>query len=224
MGFLQRLFGASSHSGTDTEPHSRLSSAHAPSSRSASDASPGAVRRELLRVALQDTLRHQGIPTDWIGADVLAATSRTGQVGLHWRLSIKHWDPRLMIHGIALQNALITRVLMFDPVAETWLMGVSWQYALDDESRCPGLPHPGSWTGDPRRATHPVPDSLPGGSADVIQGPVTVDGPGASDLARLMAIRDADFRAHAAGAEIDGARDKTQPMYMKTEPDKLDRE
>lgn len=223
MGFLQRLFGTARHTtGDDTEPHSRLSSAHSQTSRRPAS-SPSAVRRELLRVALQDTLKRRGIPAQWVGADVLAATSRTGEAGLHWRLSIRHWDPRLLIHGVALQNALITRVLMFDPMAETWLMGVSWQYALGDESMCPALPHPGSWTAVARPPAQAEPASLPGGSAGVIQGPVNVDGSsGLSDLDRLMAVRDADFRSHADSERSGGGTGKTQPMYMKTEPTDLD--
>lgn len=219
MNFLTRLFGfgpkhpppetvlrPQSHSGNSQSPKLPATSQH--------------IRRELLRVTLRDTLRRQGIPAAWIGADMLTATSRTGQTGIHWRLSIKHWDPRLLVHVVGLQNRLIQRLQDVDPMAETWLMGVSWQLALEDESACPPLPHPGSWTAEPA-PSHAARPSAPvaGGSADVIAGPVRIGEAGdpvKSDVDRLMAARDADFRAHN-----DASAEATQPMFIKTEPAQL---
>ena len=197
MNFFARLFGGGKPVQRDFGPHSQLASGASQHSQSAAAMQSG-TRREMLRVVLRDTLNRHGIPTSWVAAETLNATSRTRPPGIHWRLSIKHWDPRLMLHAVALQNALIRRVQTFDPMAETWLMGISWQFALPDETACPPMPHPGLWTADP----HPiVPDlvneSLPGGSADVIAGPIRI---GTS------------------------ANDGTRPTYAQTEPAKLQRE
>jgi hypothetical protein len=221
MGFLARLFGGSPSSAGDSRLYSHLGTGGSKSSV----ASVNATRRELLRVALGETLRRQGIPASWITAEMLTATSRNRETGIHWRLVIKHWEPQLMLHTVALQNRLVGRVQMFDPMAETWLMGISWQFGLPDESACPNLPHPGSWTAEVRPVRAPLhAPSIPGGSGDVIAGPVYI-GTGTSDpkadLERLMAIRDADMRAnhHAAAGGV--AHEETQPMYLQTEPNKL---
>lgn len=216
MNFFSRLFG----SGRKAHPPETVLRSHSPSGHSQSSKPPATsqhIRRELLRVTLRDTLRHQGIPASWITADMLTATSRTGQTGIHWRLSIKHWDPRLLVHMVGLQNRLIRRVQDVDPMAETWLLGVSWQMALEDESVCPPLPHPGSWTAEP--APPPAIRQPAGGSADVIAGPVRIgdaNDPVKGDIDRLMAARDADFRAHN-----EAATETTQPMFIKTEPARL---
>lgn len=213
MNFLSRFLG----SPKAPPPADSALQSHATSGNSQSSKLPTMsqdMRRELLRVTLRDTLRRQGIPLAWIGADLLTATSRNGQTGIHWRLTIRHWDPRLLIHVVALQNRLISRLQVVDPMAETWLMGVSWQVTLEDESECPALPHPGSWTASPAPlATAWDQPSVSGGSAGVIEGPVRIEefGDPKGDLDKLMAARDADFKANHGA-------DATQPMYMKTEP------
>lgn len=221
MGFLARLFGGSRTSAGDSRLYSQLGTGGSKGPL----ASENATRRELLRVALSETLQRQGIPTSWVTAEMLTATSRDRASGIHWRLVVKHWEPQLMLHTVALQNRLIGRVQMFDPMAETWLMGISWQYALRDESACPALPHPGSWTADVRPARSPLPPrTVPGGTGDVIAGPVHIQA-GASDvrtdLERLNAIRDADLRAQEHAGDVETGHEATQPLYMKTEPHKL---
>jgi hypothetical protein len=220
MGFFARLFGGSRASAGDSRLYSQLGTGGSKGPL----ASENATRRELLRVALSETLQRQGIPASWITAEMLTATSRDRESGIHWRLVVKHWEPQIMLHAVALQNRLIGRVQMFDPMAETWLMGISWQLALRDESACPALPHPGSWTAEVRPARAPAPSrTVTGGAGDVIAGPVHIDGESAvtTDLERLKAIRDADVRAQEHAGDEETAHEATRPMYMKTEPHKL---
>jgi hypothetical protein len=103
-------------------------------------------RRELMRMVMRDTLQRYGVPMNWIVAELLTSTLVNGQDGLHWRLHLKHWDPRLLAHGVALQNALMEHLAALDPTAVDWLTGISWQFALDDESLCPGMPPPSTWS------------------------------------------------------------------------------
>ena len=138
MGFFRSMFGIGRSQGSPVNPsqmHSQLSS-----SMSLQVSQSQNTRRELLRVVLRDTLNRHGIPTAWITAELLSTTSRSAERGIHWRLHVKHWDSRLLEHSVALQNALIKRVLAFDPLAANWLDGISWQVSLADESMCPPLP------------------------------------------------------------------------------------
>jgi hypothetical protein len=196
-------------------------------------------RRELLRVVLRDTLYRHGIPAAWFDAEVLVSTSRTGERGIHWRLVVKHPDARLLTYAVALQQALIKRLTTFDPLASTWLTGVSWQYSLPDDASSPALPHPGTWKEAPGRPAPPTAAAvLAGGAGDVIAGPTASErasehatdrtaeqvrqnsSDARADLEGLFAVRDADFRRHASG---DGASEDaaTQPMFLGTEPAKL---
>jgi hypothetical protein len=217
-------FGFGRRARNEAPPLSQLGP---PPSQMAGSGSQGRSRRELLRVVLRDTLYRHGIPAAWFDAEVLVSTSRTGERGIHWRLVVKHPDPRLLTYTVALQHALIKRLTTFDPLASAWLTGVSWQYSLPEDAPCPGLPHPATWKEAPGAPLPPVAATAPtGGAADVIAGPgvhePTADqarqnsADARADLEGLFAARDADFRRHAAGEDA-----ATQPMFLGTEPAKL---
>ncbi len=152
--------------------------------------SQNATRRELLRVVLRDTLIKHGIPSAWLSAEMLV-TGGTRQPGMHVRLLVRHWDPRLLTHGVALQNSFMQRVSLFDPLAPDWLKGISWQFALPDESVCPEMPEPAVWT-----------------------APVKPAPPEQNQLAELRRLLAAGDHQHGSGADAD---DKTRP-FRPTEP------
>jgi len=97
--------------------------------------------------------------------------------------------------------------MTFDPMTANWLSGISWQFSLEDESLCPALPHPGSWTADPQEKLiqAAAAQAAAGGAGDVIAGPVRIaDAAPANkddakaDLEQLFAIRDQDFQMNSA--------------------------
>ena len=206
MSFLKRIFNGSTASGNPASqpaPHSVPASTLNTKSPISQENSS---RRELLRLVLRDTLNRTGIPTAWLGADLLAATSRGREPGIHVRLLLKHWDPRLMLHGIAFEQAYRKRVMTLDPLAEHWLLGISWQFALEDESECPPMPHPGIWTSafgeedtdvaalaEQSALRGPDPADLLGGSI-VISGPAAKPDPSAARPAAAAANRQAPRR------------------------------
>lgn len=234
MNLLRQIFGFQPpKAANSSRSHSQLSPATSPQSKSSAP-SPASTRRELLRVVLRNTLSRHGIPSSWISPEMLLATSRGREPGIHLRLLIRHWDPRLLTHAVALQNSLIIRVLAFDPLASNWLMGISWQFALPDDTVCPPMPHPGWWTAEPRsRRPEQVQVELAGGSGDVIAGPVRIGAPPPpipvksrsaatrAELEQLLAIRDADVKLNAAAPERAGA-EPTRPMYLLTQPQPLE--
>jgi hypothetical protein len=214
MSFLKRIF-ASVGAAQPSPPLSQLSLPSGGHSRNL----PGqdnASRRELLRLVLRDTLNRTGIPASWIGADLLAATSRGREPGIHVRLLLKHWDPRLMLHGIAFENSFKKRVLTLDSEAERWLLGISWQFSLADERACPAMPHPGVWTSSIPEAVAACgefaadaamsdrnPADLLGGSI-VISGPAATPDSSAARPAAAAAVRQAG--RHAAPEAMTDAR------------------
>jgi len=229
MGFMDRLLGrskpaASQHASSRPPQGDRQ---QPPSTRGASN-SPQSVRKELVRVCTREMLLHNGIPSDWIRAEPLTTAQAGRDTGVHVRLLVQHWDPRLVHHAVALQEHLHKRIVALDPLAEQWLMGISWQFALGDTSQCPPLPHPGSWTSHSETAhaqSMTVPQAMPvtatpsGGNADVISGPTRIRAAQAGsdarkDLERLLAEGDAAF---GAGGADDGFG-KTQPMGIDGSP------
>lgn len=228
MNLLRQLFGREDAKATQV---SRMFTQVGPESspdRRVAAAELAGTRRDMMRAALSKTLTRHGIPAAWLGSEMLMATSRGREPGMHWRLVVKHWDPRLLTHAVALQNSLVVRLLGYDPTAVDWLLGISWQFDLPDEADCPPLPQAGFWTADSRPAAPPSPaaPAVPV-SAEVIAGPVRIvppkpepspaDAPDSvrSDLDRLLAVRDAELKRHAAGP---GGTEVTEPMYLKTQP------
>lgn len=100
--------------------------------------SKDSTRRELIRVALRDTLAKHGVPTAWIASEALNVT-RTRAKGaqepaMHVRFLIRHFEPELLSQGLAVQRTFLKRVSVFDPKADRWLNGVSWQFALLEDN------------------------------------------------------------------------------------------
>jgi len=222
MGFLDRLLGKPAKPASSRPGPAGAQMAAGPSTRGPS--SPQGIRKELVRVSVRDTLLHNGIPTAWVRADPLTTSAPGRQTGVHVRLVVQHWDVRLMQCAVALQEHVEKRILALDPAAESWLMGLSWQFDLEDVSQCPPLPHPGSWTSPaaaPRSEQRFAPQPEPAmAGADVISGPTRIvqSEPAGEDrrkaLERMMNERDADF-----GRDQAGGFSKTQPMgFEKTRP------
>ncbi|MBX3658826.1 MAG: hypothetical protein KF740_10360 [Ramlibacter sp.] len=200
-------------------------------------ASQTSTRRELVRVVLRDTLVKHGIPTAWITGEPFVMTRRNSEPGMHLRLRVHHWDTRLLTHGVAFQNALLQRIGLFDPLAMNWFMGISWQFALNDESGCPAMPPPTIWTAPADAAPVPPAATAPAPAPVVVPAPVpapapapalkvprgmevsTLDPETADDLAelnRLFMTGDAEFAQR-------GAADAHVPSggFAATEPARL---
>jgi hypothetical protein len=110
-----------------------------------------AIRKNLIRMVLRDNLLMAGIPADWIDGEVLISSSkRRGYAGLYLRFQIRRWDERLPACMLTLQRKFEQRIASLDPTAPEWLVGISWQFAFDEDVPLPKLPHPAFWTTAPK--------------------------------------------------------------------------
>jgi hypothetical protein len=142
---------------------------------------------------------------------VLRATLRDREPGVHLRLLVREWDPHLLQHGPALEDNFRKRLLAMDPESPKWLMGISWQFAMEDRSLCPALPHPGWWTSE-RHETAPV-AGKPERPVDVIEGPLRIGSSNAKvDLDKMLAENDAEAQRGRATARSFAA---TQPIKLR---------
>lgn len=182
-------------------------------------------RKELLKTVLRETLVHNGIPLQWIAADMLRTTNGRREQGLHMRLLVRHWHPQLLLCGVALEQNFHRRLLAAEPEAEHWLMGVSWQYAMDNVEACPPLPHPGSWTApadDANTAPSPL-AAQPGVGGDFIAGSARFPAAGGkrAELERMLAERDAASTRAGNTADSFAATQPLPDSFAATQPMRL---
>ena len=207
MGIFGRMMGkaepgrAAGKGGNSRPPANSTQFAASQTAHSRDHAtSAHAVRKEVLKLVMRETLARNGIPESWLSADLLRTNSPKREQGIHVRLLVRHWDPRLLQHGVALEQEFYKRLLALDPLAPNWLMGFSGQFAMEDLSACPPLPHPGSWTA-PAQGQQ-VDDKPTTRAGDIIEGPVMIpqtQDEVRADLERLLSLRDDDMKKHGDG-------------------------
>ena len=117
--------------------------------------SESSIRAQLVQVVMRDLLRKSGIPPEWLVCQPQVINSRSRGQGIFVRLSVKHWDDRLMQYAFAFQKALLTDIVRFEPQAAKWLHGIAWQ--LEVAASCPHteLPDKAFWLSAPMPAPAP---------------------------------------------------------------------
>lgn len=146
----------------------------APSATAAAHVARSAAR-EILRLALRETLLRNGIPGGWISVEGLRSQDGSGVQGTHVRLRLHHWDTRLLRCLVALEKDFARRLALLDGAKVLRVQGVSWAFALPDTCAVPPLPHAGTWTALPRQAREGA--AAPEPSNGVIAGPLHVQPP-----------------------------------------------
>jgi hypothetical protein len=189
---------------------------HKETGDSTAQADAAATQKEALRHGLRETLLRNGIPGSWISMDTQRSMHATGTPGIHARLKVHKWDERLVACMVSLERDFLRRLSLLDVHRADWLRGVSWQFELADDAPCRPLPHPGSWTAEPRPERAEPARPPRGSEAQVIAGPVLIrDLPVREDLARLLSARDAEFQNH--GRKPDGFI-RTVPAALMADP------
>lgn len=102
-------------------------------------------QQELIAMAVRDALKRHGIPATWFELETFAIALKGNKSGLHLRLIMVQWQPRLVMSVVALQDAIRARLLKLDPLSGAWMQGVSWRFAPIDATHCQALPEPSYW-------------------------------------------------------------------------------
>lgn len=144
---INKLFGFRSPSPTDpsSRPDFAVSRMTEESPVTIEDGSDNALRRQLVHVLLRDVLRRHGIPAPLVECQMLVVSSRSRGPGMYVRLVLKQWDERLVRYAFAFQKALKADILRFEPQANEWLHGVSWQFEFGESCPYAKLPDKTFW-------------------------------------------------------------------------------
>lgn len=97
-------------------------------------------RRELLAMAVRETLRKNGIPAHWFATEMVSTLTAARQRGMQLRLVLREWQPQMLAYTVALQRAIEGKLLRMDPLSPAWLAGITWKFEPADAGQCPELP------------------------------------------------------------------------------------
>jgi hypothetical protein len=103
-----------------------------------------ALRNELLRIVLRDTLRKTGIPPQWIGGETTPAVDEGGRMSIEIRLILECNEPRLLYYIAAFQKEFEAALLGMEPKAWDWVSRISWSLSGHGADLGPGIMMPGS--------------------------------------------------------------------------------
>jgi hypothetical protein len=85
-----------------------------------------ALRTELLRIVLRDTLKKTGIPPQWIGGETTPWADAEGRLSLEVRLILECNEPRVLYYLGAFQKEFEATLLAMEPNAWDWVSRISW--------------------------------------------------------------------------------------------------
>lgn len=141
MGFIARLLGTQ---GKGEDPERGMSRLQV--------ASQEQTRRELIAMALRDTLKRHGLAPGCIAAEGVPSVAPGRQRGMHVQLVFRDWQPSLLAYVVALEAAVRGRLERLDPLSPSWIAGVSWRFEPTDRTQWPQLPTavPGQAAARPR--------------------------------------------------------------------------
>lgn len=120
---------------------------------------PAISSRELIRVVLRDTLRRNGIPTDWIGSQI-ASRAQAGQPTAHQiQLVILKWHEGLLRFGPLLQQQILQGLQEFDPQSDHSGHTVVWSFAPNCGCPYTTMPAPTYWSAAAEKQRFDLPPS-----------------------------------------------------------------
>lgn len=97
-------------------------------------------RRELITMAVRDTLKRHGLTPGCITAEGVPGLTAGRERGMQIQLVFRDGQPGLLSYALALEAAVRTRLLRLDPLSSSWITGVSWRFEPSDPARWPQLP------------------------------------------------------------------------------------
>lgn len=138
MGFVARLLGRKRKDNGEEGGISQLQAAMRERTR-----------RELISMAVRDTLKKHGLSAGSVTADPLPSFTSSRHRGMHVQLVFRDWQPSLLSYVVALESAVKSRLERLDPLSPAWITGMSWRFEPKDRTVWPQLPPSGKSSANP---------------------------------------------------------------------------
>ena len=144
MGLMKKIFGGE-HGASASSKHTGFKDSISTTEKSTSRNAP---RRELVQVVLRDTMRKNGIPSDWIECRILSVISHQHKSGMHVQFLVRKGDEQLLHYVHAFQESFWDEIQMFEPKARDWLFSVGWEFYAPATRGFSPPPNTASWAED----------------------------------------------------------------------------
>ncbi len=104
------------------------------------------VRRELIKTAFRDTLRQQGIPSEWVSCEVITVSPTPGEETLQIQLVLTQWQETFLRYGPALEHILLREIDRLDPSTDHAPHQITWRFSPDCGCPFTVMPPPRIWS------------------------------------------------------------------------------
>lgn len=103
----------------------------------------------LVTMVLNYVLRQYGIPSKWIVCTDVTKMKKGDHDSLCIQLTIKHWDPRLMMYALVLQSSVLQAMDMFEQSIDHSHYTIAWGLDKRVSHEVLEMPKPETWTTNP---------------------------------------------------------------------------
>jgi hypothetical protein len=100
---------------------------------------------ELAQLVLSDTVRRNGIPSDWLRVECLDLVAKPNLAKTHLQLVMQRWSDQLLHYSAALQQQFLVGLDDFEPGVDHSGFVVSWRFASDCVMPSALIPEGISW-------------------------------------------------------------------------------
>jgi hypothetical protein len=83
------------------------------------------------QLVLSDTVRRNGIPTDWLHVECHEVAIRPGLSKTHVHLVMQRWSDQLLHYCAAVQQQFVAGLDNFEPDVDHSEFVISWRFASD---------------------------------------------------------------------------------------------
>ncbi|MFZ2309785.1 MAG: hypothetical protein WAW73_11335 [Rhodoferax sp.] len=108
--------------------------------------SPTGVQRELIKAAFRDSLRQQGIPSEWVSCEVITVSPTPGEETLQIQLVLMQWQETFLRYGLALEQVLLRELHRLDPATDHTRHQITWRFSPDCGCPFTVMPPPRIWS------------------------------------------------------------------------------
>lgn len=143
MSLMKKLFRAADSKAAEGASQFQESRAQTTLEQTRSRNAP---HRDLVKVVLRETMRRNGIPSDWIECRALSVLTRQHKQGMHVQFLVLKADHQLLQWVHAFQESFWEQILRTDPSARDWLFSVGWEFYGKSVQGFNVMPDPHSWS------------------------------------------------------------------------------